>query len=97
VNEKRGRGGSHRWLFLLIPATVMIAEARHHRRLMREQGWGPGAWAPGRRSHHGWVGARGADGTSTTEFRLPPKIDTILKAWHDRAHQAVDLAEAPTA
>jgi hypothetical protein len=97
MNEKRGGGGSRRWLFLLIPATVVMAKAMHRRRMMGEQGWGPGAWASGRRGHHGWVGAARAEGDPTSEFRLPPKIESMLGRWHDRAHQPADSAESPTA
>ncbi len=97
MDEKRSGGGSHRWLFLLIPATVMMAKAMHRRRTMWERGWEPGAWAAGRRGHHGWVGAARAEGDPASEFRLPPKIESILKTWHDRAHSAADSAESPTA
>ena len=94
MNEKRGGGGSHRWLLLVIPATVLMAKAMHHRRSESEQGWGPGSWA-GRRGHHGWGGPAGAEGDATREFRVPPKIEAMLNTWHDRAHQAVDSAESP--
>ena len=96
MNEKRGGGGSHGWLFLAIPATVLMAKAMHHRRMSSEQGWGPGSWA-GRRGHHGWAGRAGAEGDATGEFRLPPKIESILNTWHDQAHRVADSAESTTA
>jgi hypothetical protein len=97
VNEKRGGGGSHRWLFLAIPATVLMAKAMHHRRMSAEQRWGPGSWAGGRRGRHGWGGPAGAEGDATREFRLPPKIESMLNTWHIQAHQAIDSAESPIA
>jgi hypothetical protein len=49
--------------------------------------------------HHGrrrraWMHA-GADGAAAAGFRLPPKIEAILDAWHSQAHQATSPAEAP--
>jgi hypothetical protein len=95
VNEKRG---SHSvWPFVVIPAAMLAMKAMHRRRLMWEHGHGPGPAAGGWHGHRGWdrgseAGARPADG-----FRLPPRIDSILTAWHERAHRAADSTESPSA
>jgi hypothetical protein len=45
MNEKRG-GGSHRWLFLLLPLAVMMLKHNHRRRSMSGNGWEPGRLPP---------------------------------------------------
>jgi hypothetical protein len=94
VNEKRGGGGSHRWLFLLIPATLIMVKGMHRRRTMSGQGRGQGSWGHGLSGHHAWNGAIGPKGDATSEYWLPPKIESILRTWHDRAHQTADSAES---
>ena len=70
----------------LIPAVVIIAKAAMHRRAMMELGWsGPGGRGYG---HHRFAGADGEMGPRA--FRLPPRIEAALDAWHTRAHEASD-------
>lgn len=100
MNERQGRGGPGLLPFLLIPATFMAVKAMHRHRAMRSHGWGPGgfgpeAFGPGRSyGRHGWHGAPDAEGEFGTEgqasFRLPPRIESHLNAWHDQAHKATD-------
>lgn len=84
--------------FLLIPATVMMVKAMHRHRAMRAHGWGPGAFGPGL-GHHAWSNpegeGKGPDGRA--DFRLPPRIESFLNAWHKQAHRAADSGEAPSA
>jgi hypothetical protein len=101
MNERRERGGHGVLPFLLIPATVMMVRAMHRHRAMRAHGWGHGAFGPGA-GHHGWAagqgGAEGAPGAEgKAEFRLPPRIESFLTAWHEQAHKASDSSEAPSA
>ena len=82
---------------LLIPAAVIIAKAVMHRRRMWASPWGPdgGGPGPGPRHHAGFradmePGARPG-------FRLPPRFEWMLDAWHTHAHQAADAPDAATA
>lgn len=95
VNEKRdGRVFDARFL-LLIPATMMVI--RHmRRRSMWHEAWAGGP--AGRHGHHAWAGRPESEGGEhVTGFRLPPRIEATLNAWHERAHEADDAAEPPTA
>jgi hypothetical protein len=94
VDEKHAGGSSHRWLFLAIPATLLMAKAMH--RHMPPHEGGHGSWA-GRRGHHGWGRWAGAEGDGTPDFRLPQRVESMLNTWHERAHQAVDSDESPSA
>jgi hypothetical protein len=83
MNETRTRGGPNLGLLLLIPAAVIIAKGVMRRRAMVEQGWGP---TGGHRSGHYRFG--GSDGEmGPRAFRLPPRIEAALDAWHSRAHE----------
>ena len=89
MSETQTRGGPNLGLLLAIPAVVIIAKAAMHRRAMMESGWsgsgGPGGHVYGR---HGFAGSDGEMGRRA--FRLPPRIEAALDAWHTRAHQAAD-------
>ena len=89
MNEKRSHGG-HPWLILLIPATVILAKAMHRRRAMWDPEWPAGGGWHGHRSG-GWSEGRTA---ASGEVRLPPRIESILDAWHERAHQPANPAPA---
>ena len=96
MNEMRGGGGPNRGLLLLIPAALILAKAAKHRRqAMWESAEGEAGAAGGPHGHHarfahrGW--SAGRDG-----FRLPPRIESALDAWHARAHQEPASAEPPT-
>ena len=93
MNEKRG--GSFRWQLLAIPAMVMVAKSIHRRHRWAEAG-GPAGPGMGRHGHRGW--AFGSEGSETTgEFRLPPRLQAILSAWHDQAHKATGAGERSSA
>jgi hypothetical protein len=96
MNEIRSGGGPNRGLLLLIPAALILAKAAKHRRQAMwesaagEAGAAGGPYGHGARfAHRGW--SAGRDG-----FRLPPKIEAALDAWHDRAHQETASVEPPT-
>jgi len=77
MNEAHTHKGPNPRLLLLVPVVLIIAKAGRHRRAMMEPGWsGTG--------HHGEMGAR--------TFRLPPRIESALDAWHTRSHEASDAA-----
>jgi hypothetical protein len=96
MSETQARGGPNRALLLAIPAVVIIAKAAMHRRAMMESGWsGPGGRGYGY-GHHGFAGADGEMGPRA--FRLPPRIEAALGAWHTRVHEASDAPRPePTA
>ena len=86
MSETQTRGGPNLGLLLAIPAVVIIAKAAMHRRAMMESGWsGPGGRGYGY-GHHRFAGADGE--TDPRAFRLPPRIEAALGAWHARAHEA---------
>ena len=86
MSETQTRGGPNLGLLLAIPAVVIIAKAAMHRRAMMESGWsGPGGRGYGY-GHHRFAGADGEMGPRA--FRLPPRIEAALDAWHTRAHEA---------
>ena len=96
MNEMRSGGGPNRGLLLLIPAALILAKAAKHRRQAMWQSVEGEAGAAGRpHGHHarfghgGW--SAGRDG-----FRLPPRIESALDAWHARAHEETASAEPPT-
>ena len=90
--ERRGPGPG---LLLLIPIGLLIAKGvgRRRRMLAGESGAG---------RHHGFghgfgsggfgPGAFDAEGRYT--FTLPPRIESVLDAWHTRVHAATAEAEA---
>ena len=91
MNETQTRRGPNVGLLLAIPAVVIIAKAAMHRRAMMESGWsGPGGRGYGY-GHHRFAGADGETGPRA--FRLPPRIEAALGAWHTRAHEAADTSE----
>jgi len=85
------RGGHGVWPFLLIPAAVMTAKAMRRHRMAH--GWA-GSEAMARHGHRHWAGS--TDMESGPGFRLPPKIEAFLDAWHTQAHQAASAAETAT-
>ena len=88
MSDKTASRGTNWGLLLLVPAVVIVAKAAMHRRAMWESGWGPtGAAGRGYGHHRRFSGAEGPDADSSG-FRLPPKIERTLDAWHTRAHQA---------
>ena len=91
MTETQTRGGPNLGLLLAIPAVVIIAKAAMHRRAMMESGSsGPGGRGYGY-GHHRFAGADGETGPRT--FRLPPRIEAALDAWHTRAHEATDATK----
>ena len=97
MNEQR-RGGSHKALLLLIPAAVIIAKGASRRRAMWEFESGPGGFAghgPAHRHGFGGPGGPGGPAGRRGERRLPPRLESMLDSWHERAHSA-DAAAEPT-
>jgi len=92
MNERR-RGPGHKGLLLLIPAAVIIAKGSRHRRAMREAGWSRAGFA-GHGHRHPYRFGGGTTG-QPDDFRLPPRIESMLESWHTRAHRT-DEAEAST-
>jgi hypothetical protein len=95
MNEPR-RGGSHKGLLLLIPAAVIIAKGASRRRAMWESGPGPAGFAGQGHGHPYRFGGRGGRVDENGNFRLPPKIESMLESWHERAHAADAAAESTT-
>ena len=89
MSKTQTRGGPNLGLLLAIPAVVIIAKAAMHRRAMMESGWSASAGGPGGRGygygHHRFAGPNGEMGPRA--FRLPPRIEAALGAWHTRAHE----------
>jgi hypothetical protein len=92
-NERRGPGPG---LLLLIPIGLLIAKGVGRRRRTLEAGGGRGrhgGFGHGGFGHGGFgPGAFDAEGRST--FTLPPKIESVLDAWHTRVHENVAETEA---
>ena len=92
MNETRTRGGPNLGLLLLVPAVVIVAKGAMRRRAMMESGWG-GAGGHGYGygyGHHRFAGPDGEIGPRA--FRLPPRIEAALDAWHTRSHEASESA-----
>jgi hypothetical protein len=97
VSDKSTKGGPSIGLLLLVPAAAIVARAamRHHQMLWAEAAEpGPAAPHP-RHGHHGPAGP--GFGATARDFRLPPRIEWMLETWHDRAHQAAEPPETPSA
>jgi hypothetical protein len=85
MNEKSGERRKNWKLLLLVPAAVILAKGAKRRRAMWESAWAGSA------AGHGRGAAEGQD-----SFRLPPKIEGMLDAWHTRAHQTAEPTDPPT-
>lgn len=100
MNDRREHGGHSVLPLLLIPATVMMVKAMHRHQAMRAHGWGSGGYGPGF-GHRGWAAGPAGTGEAGAEersdFRLPPRIQAYLTAWHEQAHRESDAGEAPSA
>src|SRR6478735_2538815 len=98
MSDKTASKGTNWGLLLLVPAVVIVAKAAMHRRAMFESGWGaPGAVGRGYGHHRRFGGFEGPD-ADPSGFRLPPKIERTLDAWHTRAHKAEGrMSAAPEA
>ena len=89
MNENQGRRGPGLWPLLLIPAVLIIAKGARRRREM----WASAGAGYGHR--HGF--GPGFDPEQRADFRLPPKIESMLGAWHTRVHASADSVEPPSA
>lgn len=99
----KSNGGPNVGLLLLIPAAAIVARAAmHHRQMMWAEVDGPGFGRPGpggpgfggpygRHGHRHFAGP-GFAPSARGDFRLPPRLESMLDAWHTRAHEAVDSA-----
>ena len=82
MNDNQGRRGPGLWPLLLIPVAIFLAKGASRRRAM----WaGEGGYGYRHRFGDGF-GPEGRAG-----FRMPPKIEAALDAWHDRAHETAQL------
>jgi hypothetical protein len=99
MNAQTARKGTNWKPLLLIPAAIVIAKGASRRRARWDAaGYGPGG-RPYGHGHHGFgpgFAGRGFGGPDGREFRLPPKIETMLDAWHTQAHQHGDEPETTT-
>ncbi len=95
MNEKRGSKGPKWGLLLLIPAAVILVKGAMHHRARWESAWGASAAGRGY-GHHGRFGAAEGAADGRGAFRLPPKIESMLDAWHTRTHEAAESTEPPT-
>ncbi len=96
MHETRGGRGPSRGLLLLIPAALILAKAAKHRRqVMWESVEGEPTTVGGPHGHHGRSARRGWS-AGPDGFRLPPRIESALDAWHTRAHQDTASTEAQT-
>lgn len=87
MNQRSTSKGRSLKPLLLIPAAVVIAKGMsHHRGRWDAAAGGPDFRHGGPRRH----GRFGAVDPATGEFRLPPKIEAMLDAWHQRAHEAAE-------
>jgi hypothetical protein len=68
---------------------AIIAKAAMHRRAMMESGWSATGGHP--YGHRGFGGPDGEMGPRA--YRLPPRIEAALGAWHARAHAASDATK----
>jgi len=95
MNEQR-RGGSHKALLLLIPAAVIIAKGASRHRAMWESESGTAGFAGHGHRHPYRFGGRGGPFDERGELRLPPRIESMLQSWHERAHSADADADPAT-
>jgi hypothetical protein len=96
MNEKDG-GRRPKWgLLLLIPATVILAKAARQRRAMWNSNWCPSETVGRGYGRHPRFGGGYPEDDSRGAFRLPPKIERMLDAWHAGAHQTTESAEPLT-
>ena len=89
MHDHRQRRGPGPALLLLIPAALLIAKGAKRRRAM----WAAADGAPaghGFGDHHRF-GRGGFEATGT--FRLPPRIEQALDAWHTGRHAASGTTE----
>src|SRR5262245_23059617 len=89
--QQRRQDGRRVWPFVLIPVSIVALKAMRRRRMAQ---WGLGPEAMGHHGHGGYgrsAGSRGMEGGPA--FRLPPKIESVLEAWHTRAHQGGEPAD----
>jgi hypothetical protein len=93
MNDNQGNRRPPLGLLLLIPAAVIIAKGASRRRAMWASDEGPAG--RGRSHHHRFDGGRG-DADRSAAFRLPPRLESVLDAWHTRTHEAADSPETPT-
>ena len=96
MNERTGSRGPNRGLLLLVPAVVIVAKAAMHRKAMMESGWGGPGSAGRSYGHHRRFGGAMGEADPREGFRLPPRIESMLDAWHTRAHETSEPTEPTT-
>ena len=85
MNDNPGRRGPGLWPLLLIPLAIFIAKGTSRRRAMWAAEGGP--------AHLHRVGS-GFDREGRAGFRMPPRIEAGLDAWHARAHETAAIDDA---
>jgi hypothetical protein len=96
MNEKGGGRRPSRGLLLLLPVAVILAKGAMHRRAMMESAWGTSGAVGGGYGHHRRFGGGEGEPDERRASRLPPRIESMLDAWHTRAHQPAESTEPPT-
>jgi hypothetical protein len=87
MDQNAASRGPNLGLLLLVPAAVIVAKAAMHRRAMFESGWAGSDAGGGSYGHHRRFGPGPGMEGDLSAFRLPPKIERVLAAWHTRAHE----------
>jgi hypothetical protein len=87
MNQNAASRGPNWPVLLLVPAAVIVAKAAMRRRAMFESGWAGSEAGGGGYGHHRRFGPGRSMEGDLTGFRLPPKIERVLAAWHTRAHE----------
>jgi hypothetical protein len=91
MHEHSARKGANWKPLLLIPVALVIAKGISNHRAR----WDATAGGPGRHRHSRRGFGRREWMADDGGFRLPPKIEAMLDAWHTRAHEQSDHDEAP--
>lgn len=97
MNENRGSRGPSWGFLLLIPAVMIIARGARCRRAMWGSQWGASGPQSRGHGHRGPFRGREWQSDRGDSFRLPPMIESMLDAWHTRAHHADSTEPAPSA
>ena len=92
MNEQSTRNSTNWKPLLLIPLAVVIAKGASRRRAR----WAAAGYGPGMRHGYGHHGFGARFETPEGEFRLPPKIESMLEAWHTQAHAKDEPADTTT-
>src|SRR5262245_37086022 len=93
MNENRGSRGPG-WGLLLLPGALIIAKGARRRRAMWSSA-GPSGFTGPDFGHHGRSGGGYGEREPRAGFRLPPRLEQMLDAWHTQAHETGSIEEEP--